>query len=48
VAVVGELRDSEVWREELRAGDGAHPGAAGYALLTDLVLANGFADWLSR
>ncbi len=46
VSVLGELRDSQVWREELCAGDGAHPRSAGYTLLSDLVLASGFADWV--
>jgi lysophospholipase L1-like esterase len=46
VDVVCELRDSEVWRQELTAGDGAHPGAPGYGLLADLVLTAGWHDWL--
>ena len=46
VSVLGELRNSQVWREELCAGDGAHPRSAGYTLLSDLVLASGFADWV--
>lgn len=32
-----------LWRIELAAGDGAHPGAAGYALIADLV--EGWAPW---
>lgn len=47
IDVVGELRDSDVWQQEVRAGDGAHPGAAGYALLADLLLGRGFGDWLT-
>lgn len=40
------LRASEAWRRELAAGDGAHPGAAGYEEMARLVLAAGFIDWL--
>jgi acyl-CoA thioesterase I len=32
-----------LWRIELAAGDGAHPGAAGYALIADLV--EGWPAW---
>lgn len=44
--LVDFLRDSEAWRRELAAGDGAHPGAAGYEEMARLVLAAGFVDWL--
>lgn len=37
VPVLTPLRADEVWRAEVRDGDGAHPGAAGYAHLADLV-----------
>jgi lysophospholipase L1-like esterase len=40
------LRHNEAWRRELAAGDGAHPGAAGYEEMARLVLAAGFIDWL--
>jgi lysophospholipase L1-like esterase len=33
-ALVAEPR----WTEEVRRGDGAHPGSGGYDLLADLVL----------
>ena len=46
VPLVEELRDNEVWRREIAAGDGAHPGAAGYAEIARLVLAAGWLDWL--
>jgi acyl-CoA thioesterase I len=46
VPLVEELRRSEVWRREIAARDGAHPGAAGYAELARLVLAAGWLDWL--
>ncbi|MDC7122780.1 GDSL-type esterase/lipase family protein [Cellulomonas fimi] len=37
VPTVGSLLDDPVWRAEVAAGDGAHPGAAGYARLAALV-----------
>jgi acyl-CoA thioesterase-1 len=37
VPVVRTLAADPVWMHEVAAGDGAHPGAAGYALLADLV-----------
>jgi lysophospholipase L1-like esterase len=46
VPLVEELRENEVWRREIAAGDGAHPGAAGYAEIARLVLAAGWLDWL--
>lgn len=35
--LLSPLRTAEVWRREVAAGDGAHPGAEGYAFLADLV-----------
>lgn len=36
-----------LWRLEVAAGDGAHPGAAGYALIADLVEGwSAWRDWL--
>lgn len=46
VPLVDELRGNEVWRREIAARDGAHPGAAGYAEVARLVLAAGWLDWL--
>jgi len=46
VPLVEELRSNEVWRRSVAAGDGAHPGAAGYAEIARLVLAAGWIDWL--
>jgi len=40
------LRAHEQWLGDLAAGDGAHPGQAGYGLLAWLVLHNGWAAWL--
>ncbi|MDP9407827.1 MAG: GDSL-type esterase/lipase family protein [Actinomycetota bacterium] len=37
VSVVEALLDSRVWMHEVAGGDGAHPGAAGYQELADLV-----------
>lgn len=44
VAVVALQHDPR-WMAEVAAGDGAHPGAAGYELLADLV-APAWLDWL--
>ncbi|WP_380175097.1 GDSL-type esterase/lipase family protein [Kineococcus sp. DHX-1] len=38
VGVLPALRAHALWRAEVRAGDGAHPGAAGHATLAALVL----------
>jgi lysophospholipase L1-like esterase len=47
VDVVGPLRASGTWRREAQAGDGAHPGRDGYALLAALVMEPWLA-WLSE
>lgn len=44
--VAPTLLADPLWREEASAGDGAHPAAAGYARLAELVLAGGFHAWL--
>jgi acyl-CoA thioesterase I len=46
VPLVDDLRDSEIWRRSIAAGDGAHPGADGYAEIARLILAAGWLDWL--
>jgi acyl-CoA thioesterase I len=46
VDVVGELRNCEVWRQEVATDDGAHPGAAGYGSLADVVWKSGWLSWL--
>lgn len=46
VPLVDELRGNEAWRRSIAAGDGAHPGAAGYAEVARLVLEAGWLDWL--
>lgn len=37
VPVARALAADPIWRREVAAGDGAHPGAAGYGVLADLV-----------
>lgn len=46
VDLAESLRASPLWRRELQAGDGAHPGSAGYALLAELVMPAWLA-WLA-
>ena len=46
VPLVQRLRCSDLWRRELAAGDGAHPGSVGYEEMARLVLAAGWVDWL--
>jgi lysophospholipase L1-like esterase len=40
VSVFENLVDSSVWFDEVRAGDGAHPGAGGYGKMAEIVLAD--------
>lgn len=44
--VAAALSEDPTWREEQAAGDGAHPGAAGYDLLARLLLHGGMRAWL--
>ncbi|MGW4364781.1 GDSL-type esterase/lipase family protein [Nocardia takedensis] len=46
VRVHRALRESPVWMREVAAGDGAHPGAAGYGLMATLVAPH-WRDWLA-
>jgi acyl-CoA thioesterase I len=46
VPLVEGLWRSHLWRQEVAAGDGAHPGAYGYMEIARLVLAAGWLDWL--
>jgi lysophospholipase L1-like esterase len=46
VDVFGSLCANAAWTAEAAAGDGAHPGAGGYAALARLVLAGGWLEWL--
>ena len=38
VGVLPALREHQVWRRQVREGDGAHPGAEGYEALAALLL----------
>lgn len=40
------LRDHDQWQSDLGAGDGVHPGQAGYGLIAWLVLHHGWEKWL--
>jgi acyl-CoA thioesterase I len=46
VSVIEPLLASTVWMDDVAAGDGAHPGAAGYDALARRVLDGGWLDWL--
>jgi acyl-CoA thioesterase-1 len=46
LSVIESLLASDVWSEQVGSGDGAHPAAAGYDALAQLVLAGGWLDWL--
>lgn len=46
VSVVSQMQGHEVWRREVREGDGAHPGAGGYDALTSL-LWPAWESWLA-
>jgi lysophospholipase L1-like esterase len=48
VGVFEALCGSPAWARDIGAGDGVHPGAAGYGALAQLVLAGGWLDWLRR
>lgn len=47
LATAQPLRDNALWRREVRDGDGAHPGAAGYDALAALIMPHWW-EWLSR
>jgi lysophospholipase L1-like esterase len=40
LSVFDELMTTPLWLDEARAGDGAHPGAGGYARMSGLILAS--------
>ena len=46
VHVADALRATAAYRRELAAGDGAHPGSAGYSLIAELVMPT-WLHWLS-
>ncbi len=47
VGVFDALLASDAWCEQVSRGDGAHPGARGYQVLAELVLAGGWIEWLN-
>ena len=46
VETFAPLAGHEDWLTDLTAGDGLHPGQAGYGLMAWLVLHGGWNDWL--
>lgn len=46
VSVVRQMQGHDVWRREVRGGDGAHPGAGGYDALASL-LRPAWDSWLA-
>jgi acyl-CoA thioesterase I len=42
------LADDPAWVSEALAGDGAHPGSAGYRRLADIVLAGPWREWIAH
>lgn len=46
VETYGPLHNHDQWLADVAAGDGLHPGQAGYGLLAWLVLHNGWHQWL--
>jgi acyl-CoA thioesterase-1 len=46
IGVIEQMLASSVWMMQVAAGDGAHPAVEGYDELADLILANGWTDWL--
>lgn len=41
------LKDHDQWQSDLAAGDGTHPGQAGYGLIAWLVLHAGWRAWMN-
>lgn len=46
VEVTASLRRNGTWRGEIAASDEAHPGAAGYEALAQIVLESAWLDWV--
>jgi lysophospholipase L1-like esterase len=47
LAVFPALEVSEIWMRDVAAGDGAHPNAAGYAVMAEMVAAwDAWRNWL--
>lgn len=47
VEVTASLRGNRTWRKEIAESDEAHPGAAGYEALAQIVLESVWLDWVS-
>lgn len=47
VHVLMPLLESATWMSEMAAGDGAHPGAAGYDAIARLLISTGLPAWLT-
>ncbi|MER6812047.1 GDSL-type esterase/lipase family protein [Spirillospora sp. NPDC000708] len=43
-----KLARDRVWIEEVRAGDGAHPGSGGYRRMADLILSDCWHRWIAH
>lgn len=48
VATTKHLAEDPIWADEAAAGDGAHPGGAGYQRLAELILESGWHSWIAR
>jgi acyl-CoA thioesterase I len=48
IHVVKPLLESSIWMSEVSAGDGAHPRAAGYQALAQLLIEEGLLDWMTH
>ncbi len=46
LSVIEPLLGSDGWHEQVSSGDGAHPEAAGYQSLSEVVLRGGWLKWL--
>ncbi len=46
IEVLEPLMESTTWISEVSASDGAHPGAAGYETLAQLLIERGLISWL--
>ncbi|MFF5033531.1 GDSL-type esterase/lipase family protein [Nocardia salmonicida] len=48
VATTKQLAEDPIWVGEATAGDGAHPGSAGYQRLAELIVDGGWHSWIAR
>lgn len=47
IDVLEPLVESSMWMSEVSASDGAHPGAAGYETLAQILIERGLISWLA-